>query len=244
MKTLQQAEQAPTAPAEEWSPSVAELYLAFKHGELDDVQWNLQMVAEKHGPYMLGHMLADAIASAKEKEAEHEKQKTHVVNGWSVKLPTREKRKASTNPEDPFQAALANGVKPATFLSRIKNGWSMERAISTPTRAYTQRRRGHMACPPSKIDELLTSMQRVLNTPDPDPTDGLLHDAIRISLLGTYTFEDEPDDLDFFDDCMGALLDRYLAAEGKGMDARQLAMRILEHIPDAIEFAEKAERGK
>jgi hypothetical protein len=35
-----------------------------------------------------------------------------------------------------------NGIKPSTFASRIKNGWSMERAISTPTRRYADRRRG------------------------------------------------------------------------------------------------------
>jgi hypothetical protein len=37
------------------------------------------------------------------------------------------------------EAALANGIKPSTFASRLRNGWSKERALSTPTRAYRRR---------------------------------------------------------------------------------------------------------
>jgi hypothetical protein len=148
--------------------------------------------------------------------------------------------------DDHLAVAVANGIKPSTFRSRIANGW--ERAISTPTRTYTQRRRGHMACPPRKIDELLTSIQRILDTPDPDPCDGLLRDAIRLSLLVTDDMFEDDHTLDYLEtlsDCWDGFIDRYLeSVEGKELDARGVAKRILENIHDAIKPAEKAEHGK
>jgi hypothetical protein len=123
MKTLSQEERAPSVPAE-WSPSMHELYLVFKHDNA--LPWDLHTVARESGPGAFEDILADSIGFA-ENAAERE----------------RERERASIEPyESSFDAALANGIKPSTFLSRIKNGWSMERAINTPTRKYTQRRRG------------------------------------------------------------------------------------------------------
>jgi hypothetical protein len=101
--------------------------------------------------------------------------------------------------------------------------------------------------PPSKADELLASIQRVLGTPDPDPCDGLLRDAIRLSLLVTDDMFEDDHTLDYLEtlsDCWDGFIDRYLeSVEGKELDARGVAKRILENIHDAIKSAEKAEQG-
>jgi ribosomal protein L7/L12 len=58
----------------------------------------------------------------------------------------RRKRKASAGPTNHqwaryWEVGSPDEVHPSTFDSRIRRGWDFERAINTPPRAYTQRRR-------------------------------------------------------------------------------------------------------
>jgi hypothetical protein len=113
-----------------------------------------------------------------------------------------------------------------------------------PRRGENMRRTKLKEHLPTKADVLLLNIQRILDAPDPDPADGLLRDAMRLSLLATEDVimdDGDParlrtDDRETLFDCMRAHIDRYLeSAEGReivagGKAIQRMAMRILENM--------------
>jgi hypothetical protein len=146
MDNVVEEERVPSAPAE-WTPTMHELYLVFRHD--DALPFDLRMVAREGGFDAFGDILADSIGFA-EGAAEREKKKANST-GW-----TAPERGAPGQPArdgvdwdgsdltgaDFDQRLAEHGVKPSTFWSRIdKLGRDLERALYTPTRRYTPRRR-------------------------------------------------------------------------------------------------------
>jgi hypothetical protein len=76
------------------------------------------------------------------------------------------------------------------------------------------------------MTDVLTSIQHILDKPDGEDCDGLLRDALRLSLLQTSDMEE--DDLDTLHQCIWTLIGRYIESpEGKGEDAQILMTRLL-----------------
>jgi hypothetical protein len=76
------------------------------------------------------------------------------------------------------------------------------------------------------MTDVLTSIQRILDKPDDEDCDGLLRDALRLSLLQHPDMEE--DDQDTLYDCIWTLIGRYIESpEGEGEDAQILMTRLL-----------------
>jgi hypothetical protein len=76
------------------------------------------------------------------------------------------------------------------------------------------------------MTDVLTSIQRILDKPDDEDCDGLLRDALRLSLLQHPDMEE--DDQDTLYDCIWTLIGRNIESpEGEGEDAQILMTRLL-----------------
>lgn len=85
--------------------------------------------------------LTDAdFETAKKNGINKELAKSRVyVHGWSVERAITQPHLSKIKSRDALNRAIANGIKPDTFWSRLRSGWDEEKAITTPTQGINSK---------------------------------------------------------------------------------------------------------